>query len=594
MFNKVISLTMFLRFVLYIACISCINCSILNLVQKNESDQQNLIELPEIPGKTVIIVSEKYHESFIEKTIQNKMIYKFKQKINHLNKLYKIDMYIISLDTSFPEMIQYLSKQLSWNARAKFLVLSQKNGTNILQEAYKHNILNIIVIDTKTNIIYRFLFNENACEKHPKIMASFSENLTDLILQKNVYNFKNFTQCNIRIHAMPIVPYIFQNEKTKKLDGIEILALEAQQKYFKFKMDFVKHNFKTWGVKMPNNSYTFMYGVLEKLQTDIVIGMCPGNYTLLWDFDVTQPYLADRLVWIVPRAGLMPHWSKIVHVYPFIVWTLSIILVVTLPVIWSRVSKILRIVENGSFESWAICQLRTYSMFLGVSVPQTPKSTTLRILFSIWTVANLILITIYQSKLISALTNPEYEHQISNPDELLASKLEIGFNLNLFYFFDEKYDEDKKVIQKAKLCDLTLGCLNRTAFQKDFAVAKSFLSVYYLQLKSYHQPDGSSLFYIFKSSLFVHYVHTIIVKGHPIFDKFNQVTIRLIEAGFYQYWLEKILTESIKKNSNGDNDETNVLSLHEMEPAFYFLLFGLGLALTVFILELFSGVLTKL
>lgn len=332
-----------------------------------------------------------------------------------------------------------------------------------------------------------------------------------------------------------------------------------------------------------------MFGMLQYFQADVVLGMCPANYTWNWDFDASFPYMADALVWMVPKAELVPHWTKLIHIYHPLLWITLLIFLIIFPILWIAVANILNN-EETTFKKWDESQVRTFSMILGISLPKLPKSNTVRLLFTLWLLPSLIFITIYQSKLIAVLNKPQYERQISTNQEILDSGIEFGFNINLKSIFSHEYQMEKEFLDRGVICDLSLACPNRTAFRRDFATTKSSLAANYMRLKYYTTSDGTSLVHIFKSSLFFHFVHVVFARGHPLFNRFNEIIIRLWEHGLTKYWRAKIESETLKSSihqSIQGEENSLALSLKQLTPAFQFLFVGLFVAFITFVVENF-------
>lgn len=192
----------------------------------------------------------------------------------------KPDFYLLTLKISRLEVVfKSLHLQFSWNPRATFLITSKVEEYNeILKVANMY-----------------FVTNLKFC------------NDGNLVENGREYGRKNFT---LKILAAFITPYVFFDKN--KIDGIEVRCLKTIQKIMKFDVKFLQHNYKSWGLQLPNGTYTDMFQKLQNYEVDIVMGMWPTNFTHILNFDVSFPYLEDALVWMVPKAQIIPDWKRLV------------------------------------------------------------------------------------------------------------------------------------------------------------------------------------------------------------------------------------------------------------------------------------------
>lgn len=509
-----------------------------------------------------------------------KMLYN-SQKIRFLldkSKYY----FIVPEQTNASVVFRRLSNLSTWNPSAIFFIVAQ-NKTEIFEAAAKYYIQKIIVIDLSDKSTYTYSYT---CEEHLKILYMGSwENGTDFnIFSKKSTDWYCYT---LRILAMPVAPYIYF-DNNKNLDGLEIRSLQTIQQKMGFKIKFIDGKYKTWGLRLPNGTYTDMFQKLQTNEADAVMGMWPNNYTHFWDFDASKPYLQDALVWLVPKAQILPHWKRLAIIFPENIWLILFITVLLVPILWTIAAKFLSAFELKSFQNLQTSLFKSISIILVVTLPKYPKTACLRILFIIWVCTSLILVTIYQSRLLAILILPQYEDQMAEVKEILNSGIKFGGNVNIRALYDGTVSEiERKFYENMIICDLTLTCPNRTAYERDFATAKSRLPAYFLIWQYFTNADGSPMIHVFKSTILTHYVSTVFAKGHPMFEEFNKLVVRIFESGLFLKWKDDIREETLRRAFLGKtySDNSLMLSLRHMITAFVILVIGYVLSAIVFILE---------
>lgn len=471
--------------------------------------------------------------------------------------LLKAEGYILFLEkTSLEEMLYFLSRKTCWNSRAVFII------TNIKEE----NIAQV------KNLLNKYKISDFVYCQPGKIFKKKKRN-----------NAKHST---LRILAISDPPYIFRNDQGE-FDGLEYKMLRTITEKLNFKFTLLKNEFHTWGLRQDNGVYSHMFGQLQNSNVDVILGICPINFTNSRDFDVCFPYMYEKISWVVPKAGHLPQWKKILNIFST---NLIISLAVTqliATIIMCNMSKYVLKRELLIYKTFISTLLIIEGLFLSVSMFRQPKTIPIRTLFISLTFAVVLLATAYQSKLVSILTQPLHDKQISNTQELLQSNLKLGVNLNIRSAFNnKKHIQEYEMFQRSEICDLSLKCLNRTAFKHDFAVTKPQKSVDIALLKYYTQKDGSELIYVFKKPIIYIYVGTFFSKGHILYEEYNKYCKMLFESGLIDKWFED-LKWGIKIKLKLTEKSRNIsLSIQHTSGFFYILLGGNGLCIITFFFEI--------
>lgn len=579
-------------YIIFVATVFSVNCINLNPTSTNP----NLLEICLNKVVNKYINQTDNLAAFVEGDLGQSLLKLFSNKILYSSRsnfylLDKTRVYFIILEqTNSTKLFKKLSSLSTWNPRATFFVIT-KNKNEIFEEALKYFVKKLLVIEENINEInfYSWSPSVSLCENSTnitKINSCTNENFED---NSNFFleTKPNWKNCELKILTMPISPYVFIN-LNKSFDGLEIRCLKTIQEIMGFKTKFLPSKYTAWGLRLSNGTYTDMFQKLQNYEADIVVGMWPTNFTHHWDFDASITYLQDVLVWLVPKAQQIPHWKRLAIIFPKNIWITLFLTVLLLPIIWTIAAKCLRTIEFLSFQKWETSILKSISIILNVTIPNFPKSLTLRVIVIIWVYISLILVTIYQSKLLSILIQPQYEYQIQEVDDLLKSGIKLGANVNIKSLFAGTDSEiEQKIYEKMIVCDLTLTCPNRTAYKRDFATAKSKLPADFMILQYFTNSDGSPMIYIFKSTIHTHHVNIVFSKGHPVFEEYNKILFWISESGLLVKWKNDIKDETMRKSFIGKlySDKSLVLSLAHMETAFKILLVGYIVSSVVFILE---------
>lgn len=472
-------------------------------------------------------------------------------------ELLAAESYILLLEkTSLEQVLYFLRQKCSWNNKANFII-SNNQEENITQVK---NLFNKYKI---TDFIY--------CQ-------------VDKILKKNKNNIAKKT--TLRILPIFANPYIYHTDQGD-LTGLEYKILTTIKEKLKFKTTFLKNKFHTWGFKQDNGEYSHMFGQLQNFDADVIMGVCPMNFSHFTDFDVCFPYMYEMITWVVPKANLLPQWKKIVTVFSVsLMICLSLSTLILSIIIYTMCKYILKH-EFSPYKNFLSTLSITFSIYSAVSVFRQPKTLPIRILFILLTMAIVLLGVVYQSKLTSILTQPLYDKQISNIEELLQSDLKLGLNLNIHSAFNNKTNiKEYEIFKRSENCDLSLKCLNRTAFKKDFAVTKAKKIIEIALLKYYTEKDGTELIYFFKNPLMYLYIGTFFFKGHPLYEQYNKYCKILFESGFIEKWFEDLKWETKIKLRLTDRPRNISVSLKHISGTFLVLFAGHGLSIIIFFFEI--------
>jgi hypothetical protein len=136
---------------------------------------------------------------------------------------------------------------------------------------------------------------------------------------------------------------------------------------------------------------------------------------------VTIPYYQDDLTWCVPKAKLAPTWMNAFSVFSVTIW----MTVISSLFVNAMILYFFARVEDKYKDNvvWAI--LQTICLCSGVSAHYWPRKVYGRIFIAGLFVHGIHFNAAYNSFLISVLTRPKYETQISTVEKAIAKEFQF-------------------------------------------------------------------------------------------------------------------------------------------------------------------------
>jgi hypothetical protein len=264
------------------------------------------------------------------------------------------------------------------------------------------------------------------------------------------------------------------------------------------------------------------------------------------------------------------------------VWlTMIIVFVSTSALFWFSANYPDRMVEidSKSLQTIPKCMYNSWSIFIGVSVPEMPRSWKVRIFFLIYVCYCFTLSTVFQAFFVSYLVEPGYGEQIASFQELLDSNVNYGFNPAAEFALSTSgflghflFPPTRRVI-----CSDMKTCHMRLITDGDVAIISAPLYAQYLSNEFGHQGEMNSPCSL-EEDLFYGNIVALFAKGNPLLMQFNKILRRCLEGGLGEKYWAQLNHESLLK-SRTKSDEVGssmyfVFTLSHMVPAFCVLGFG--------------------
>lgn len=546
---------------------------------------------------------------------QNWSIFIFKLDKPHENTYFykRSDNYIIQTrdPDEFLSIITYLKPFRNWNPHANFIVVTSTIAKDpntfaalIVETLWRNRVLNAIIMIPQTEY-------SNAITIHSWFPFSGKNCANSFVRETNIVNEchngifldpaalfpnkvpRNMHNCTVKVRAVIWPPFIIQPKLvTDRNDvnftkGIEILILKTIANVANFTIVYsLSDKEQDWGYLGRNRSSTGMMRSILDEEVDIGIGALAPMLNRHQYFDTSVPYLFDSTTWCIPHSSPLPKWKSLLIVFQSTTW----ILLFTSYFFITFAMKLLSLNNQKQtptyYKSVTSTLLVNFAILLGLTVKTLPKPTKIRLLLILWVLVSLNLNSAYQSSLISVLTQPNYEKQIEEFDELIQ-KYNIGLVPPTFKFLGN-YGRESLDKRSWVLCDNVKRCLDRTAYDKDLIIGLPRMYMVYVS-KTYVSKRGEALVYWSKDNIVSYPIEMIMVKGFYLLKRINQLVDKILEAGLISKWTNDFLKFKRKKDFSEEDDLDDgdvILTVKHLEGAFIILLYGLGLASFVFVLEI--------
>jgi len=326
-----------------------------------------------------------------------------------------------SLNETLENQVEDLKYTTSWNPRGMFLVVAIDSSNEPAHLLAAHicsvlwqmaSIVNVVVLipnqlayrplhavsTTKTtgadrlNLYTWFPFKVGRCgeaqdvilldEWHFENNGRFSENT-------NLYPAKvpeNFMGCPIKIGTVGIDPYVIMTENymqndsstAYKVTGLSVDVLKVVCEKMNLTEIFLPPT-----LNVDVDSYVKAITELDEGLSDVLTGvvfLIP--LVVSSSFETTIPYMQFNGNMLLPCPKAILGTEKILTTFSLSVWlTVGLVLLLTTAVFWCAGNGPYRSVSNEAhtYQSLSNCFHNAWAVFVGVSVPQQPRTSSFRI-----------------------------------------------------------------------------------------------------------------------------------------------------------------------------------------------------------------------
>jgi hypothetical protein len=417
---------------------------------------------------------------------------------------------------------------------------------------------------------------------------------------------KNFMGCPIKLGIFGIDPIVIMTENYTQTDGsiaYKLTGLSVQiLKLICEKMNLTSL-FLAPSLNLELSSYLKQIAELHDGKSDVLTGFIRlSPLVVTSSFEATIPYLHSILKMLVPCPKAIPGTENLLTIFSLSVWlAIGLVLLLTTAVFWCAFNGPYRSVCNKThtYQSLSNCLHNVWAVFVGVSVPQQPTNSSLRVFFFLYVCFCFAISTVFQAFFVSYLVEPNYE-KLETFEDLLNSDVVYGYHpADEHVLGIISYPGFKKFYKLKELkedCSDVRKCVERMIIKRDIA---SFINLIYANYvaKELGKVDVGKI--IYSLDQFAHSASPIILfkKGNPLLDRFNVLMRRCLEAGLLEmHWTELQHRASLKgaeRFTEAAGDMFFPFSFSHLMAAFVVLLVGTVLSSVVFIAEVIVNCLCK-
>jgi hypothetical protein len=355
-------------------------------------------------------------------------------------------------------------------------------------------------------------------------------------------------------------------------------------------------------IPLPKNSTNLMKIIVPISQVadqeaDVGIGLLPLVSDFLTMADSTVPYIITSHRWYVSCPRPLSRLSKIAEIFQDTTWLMmGIVILFVFIVTWGSAKRADR-KESDSYRSVGPCSLNIFAMFVGMPVPDLPRTSITRLCFLLFVWYSFAMSTVFQTFFTSILVDPGVTQQISSFEEILSSGIEFDYNkeLHIFYYpVESDLYGDKEMLTRGQPCSNYKECLLRLFNERDYATLQSELYAEYFVITTI--PKRVKPICFLDSRFQTLLINVYLRKHSPLLDAFNRIISRVVESGilykiFNDFWHNLRLQSppDAQKYEIGDTGEDYfVFTTGHLTIAFCVLAVGYGASFLVFVGELFS------
>jgi hypothetical protein len=265
--------------------------------------------------------------------------------------------------------------------------------------------------------------------------------------------------CHIKEGTLGFDPYVIITEKYTHYGGripYKLIGLSVEIVQVVCEKMNLTTIFLASSLNMEMDSYVKEISALDEGFSDVLTGMVPLLPVVVTSsFDATIPYIHANMRMLVPCPKPTHGTEKLMTIFSLSVWlTMALVPLLTTAVFWCVVNVPYRSVcnETHTYQSLSHCFQNAWAVFMGVSVPQQPTTSTLRVFFFLYVCFCFAISTVFQAFFVSYLVEPMYEKKLETLDDLLDSDVVYGnFQLIRFAQGTFSYPELVKFLEHKKL-----------------------------------------------------------------------------------------------------------------------------------------------
>jgi len=513
-----------------------------------------------------------------------------------------------------------------WKTTNQYVIINTAPSiTMLLREIFQmiwknYNVYKIIIISNQDD--FQCLSKYSPFEKNRWNEYGVIRKICGLMKFKNnieLYtNFRNLNGYPIHIVVFPsLMMNITYDENIKKfkyskLDANAMLLLEKEMEA-KFLMN----------VLYPLSNEDPFQRTLQYIESGkaeiIITSFFIHQYGKFKKYEFTVSLYEDKLCFIAPTNGFVP--KSYMPIMPFTpdLWIVLMMYNVLVCVLWFLIKyysglfrrqevplPLIRTTEKFIFsiqESNLSPRIHPYVsscfyFFEKLCYPlkedsgTTTSTTSQRALLFGTLFFGVIIVGLYQSCLVSSLSNPFHYPELDTLEDVANSNFTIitkyqNLKQNVFLenttLANKLRDKIKVIISNKRTNDIV-------AFNKKVVAISRYLSYKLDDLSNYFDADGNELLHIVKEYPYTYLLSYVVKLYSPYRERINELLLRMQEAGLIKLWYENMaypIYEAEQKRKMAKSEKKIKLTMKHYSLTFIGLSFGLLSCVIVFLAELY-------
>ncbi|XP_059611138.1 uncharacterized protein LOC132258050 [Phlebotomus argentipes] len=515
---------------------------------------------------------------------------------SHVTEKAKNYFMLLKDSSELNRTIKQLHALPTWNPLAQVVVFITEEMTpddldvqmrNIFTELQQQGVFNVNIMSRRhqSNLIQVITWfpyeGTNCADKIDNLRlideCTFLENdnkfveksfFTDWVKIPVTYN-----GCPLRVSSGNWLPYTVYDEEEGFTKGTEVFMVQTMTHRMNMKpiytlMNITKMNY--FGSK--DNAVLFYSDILDGT-SEIMIGGLTENSISRKMLSTSIPYFQDDITFCVGKAALAPHWMNVFAIFNLSIWLFTIVSLYVTGYLLRTFSR-MDTAETGNI-IWAL--LQTLAVTLYTYGSYNPRRFFARIYFCCLMIYGLHFNTAYASFLITVLTRPRYEVQVSSLPMAVAESYHFVGSENSLNYFTKDDAQSTYVRRMFTICPDIDACLQRVRHDSELGVAVS-------RQHARNSPliDESDMFCFHRAeNIYSYSVSMLVKRDFHLLPKINDIIRTILESGLLYKWQKDSEVSKVQSTptEGGEGSATQiVLGISHVQGAFIVL--GLGLVVS--------------
>lgn len=293
---------------------------------------------------------------------------------------------------------------------------------------------------------------------------------------------------------------------------------------------------------------------------------------------LTPPTIFDDITFCVHSAGLAPAW---LNPFKTFTWSLWLSVILTLFICGSFIFGVIKFEPDYQHHNYSWSLLATFGFCISMfTVEFEPRRVSIRIFIATLLVFGINSYAAYTSSLISILTKPRLDDQVSTVEDINNRGLVVYGSINHFNYIESYKKDDPlfwEILKKFKICETNMEAFTLFINNSKSAIVTSrkhsLYNRYTQSLSEFCFDKQNSLFSY--SAAVISYLH------NHLLQSVDEGILQSVEGGLIFKWENEIK----QQQTVGQSSELTTLALKHLEGAFVLIGIGTALAIVAFSIE---------